>query len=258
MDNKEVPVVILCGGRGYRMGSLTYSRPKCLIPVRDNALLWYSLNHFRHFGFRRFILPLGYGSEQIRHWLSLRTEFAECHFTLLDTGLDSRLAQRLKQALPSMKSDTTFFLANSDTICRFDLRVGLARHRNSRGSVTLMTMPVRSHWGLIIEHRGCVVGFERDSLIRNVNLGEGSVGRINSGFAIISRLALEAELGWLLDVDSDNYEQDFYGTLAQRGDLNYIFMPQFWMAFDTPKDLVSANEPEAAKEIDDIVYLYKS
>ena len=240
------------------MGALTNNLPKCLIRVREYALLWFTLNHFRSFGFHRFILPLGYGAEQIRHWLSTQPDFEDCHFTLLDTGIDSRLTQRLNLVLPLMQDDSTFFLANSDTICRFDLKVGLDYHRAAGRLVTLMTMPVRSHWGLVIEQRGNVIGFERDSLIENVQMSEGLIGKINSGFAIISCSALETELHWMLNIDSDSYEQDFYGTMARRDGLNSISMPQFWMAFDTPKDLITANEPTIAKAIDEIVCLYNN
>ena len=261
MENNFIPVVILCGGKGSRMGELTEEYPKSLLTVGGHALLWYVIHHFRSFGFRRFVLPLGFGADKIRQWLDRCPDFNDCKFTLVETGANTPVTQRLDLVMPALKDETTFFLANSDTICRFDLIAGLEHHRASRKAVTLMTMPVRSHWGLILQRDEEVVAFERSSLIEKVQVSSpagGLTGSINSGFAIINRAALEAELGWMRTMNDDNYEQDFYGFLAQQGALGVISMPQFWMAFDTKKDLIGAKSVPAVDTIEQIITFYKA
>lgn len=261
MENNYVPVVILLGGKGSRMGVLTQSRPKCLLMVGGHALLWYVLHHFRSFGFRRFVLPLGFGADQIRQWLGHSPDFDDCNFTLVETGINTPVTQRLDLILPSLNDETTFFLANADTICRFDLIAGLAHHRAGSQSVTLMTMPVRSRWGVVLQQDGKVVAFERNSLIEKVQVRSPTgplTGSINSGFAIIDRSALESEMSWMLTMNGDSYEHDFYGFLAREGALSAIPMPQFWMAFDSQKDLDSAESAPTADAIKQIIALYTS
>lgn len=57
--------VILAAGRGLRMGTLTASLPKVMLPVFDLPLLEYSINYLKQFGIRYFYINTHYRSESI-------------------------------------------------------------------------------------------------------------------------------------------------------------------------------------------------
>ena len=63
-------VIILCGGRGSRMGELTQNTPKTLILVNGKPILWYIIKSMYQNGIRHFILPTGFKSELIREYIS--------------------------------------------------------------------------------------------------------------------------------------------------------------------------------------------
>ena len=66
MENKSLikkkTTVILCGGKGTRLGTLGKKVPKTLVKVQNKEILWYILKHLKKNGFNDIILPLGYES----------------------------------------------------------------------------------------------------------------------------------------------------------------------------------------------------
>ena len=72
-DVKDLQVVILCGGQGTRMREETEFRPKALVEVGGRPVLWHLMRHYYHFGYRRFVLCLGYRGSMIKeYFLSYR------------------------------------------------------------------------------------------------------------------------------------------------------------------------------------------
>jgi glucose-1-phosphate cytidylyltransferase len=79
-DNKNIPVVILCGGMGTRLAEYTEVRPKPLVEVGGKPILWHIMKHYSQYGFNEFILALGYKGEQIKRYFldfySLNQDFS--------------------------------------------------------------------------------------------------------------------------------------------------------------------------------------
>ena len=61
-------VVILCGGYGTRMGAVTGTRPKPMVPVGPHPLLWHVMRGFADQGYRDFVLATGYLRDPIEAW----------------------------------------------------------------------------------------------------------------------------------------------------------------------------------------------
>lgn len=79
MINKDIPVFILCGGLGTRLKEETEFRPKPMVPVGDKPILWHIMNSYSRYGFKKFILCLGFKSEIIKSYFlnysSLNSDF---------------------------------------------------------------------------------------------------------------------------------------------------------------------------------------
>ena len=93
----DIPVVILCGGMGTRIRDVTDAVPKPLIDVGGRPILWHVMKTYDHFGFRRFVLCLGYRSFDIKqYFLRYRENLAD--FTLhLKGDHDAVVPQRGRQ-----------------------------------------------------------------------------------------------------------------------------------------------------------------
>jgi glucose-1-phosphate cytidylyltransferase len=72
----DIPVFVLCGGLGTRLGSLTAERPKPMIEIGDRPMLAHVMSCYDRYGFRRFVLCAGYRAEVISQYF---LSFAAVH-----------------------------------------------------------------------------------------------------------------------------------------------------------------------------------
>ena len=63
--NFPTQAVILCGGLGTRLRPYTFSRPKPMVDINGQPFLYYLLKQLSEVGITRFLLLLGYKSDQI-------------------------------------------------------------------------------------------------------------------------------------------------------------------------------------------------
>ena len=89
--------IVLCGGRGGRLGSLGEKTPKCLLRVRGQPILWYIILRLHLDGFNHFILPLGYRGHMIRDYVNEVLSPLNASFDMPDTGEDTSIGGRLSQ-----------------------------------------------------------------------------------------------------------------------------------------------------------------
>ncbi len=66
MKTEEIPVFILCGGLGTRLKEETEFRPKPMVPVGPQPIMWHIMRKYRKHGFRRFVLCLGFKAEAVK------------------------------------------------------------------------------------------------------------------------------------------------------------------------------------------------
>ena len=60
MENKKMKVVILCGGKGTRLGLDTKLVPKPMVKINDHPIILHIINYYIKFGYTDFILALGH------------------------------------------------------------------------------------------------------------------------------------------------------------------------------------------------------
>jgi glucose-1-phosphate cytidylyltransferase len=61
--------VILCGGKGTRLGSIGKEIPKSLVNIQKKPIIWYIINILIKKGFNHFILPTGYKGKKLKDYL---------------------------------------------------------------------------------------------------------------------------------------------------------------------------------------------
>ena len=66
--NAQIPVVILCGGLGTRLREETEFKPKPMVKIGNRPILWHIMKIYAHYGFRKFILCLGYKGDLIKEY----------------------------------------------------------------------------------------------------------------------------------------------------------------------------------------------
>ena len=59
-------VVILAGGFGTRLSELTQELPKPMVRIGDTPILVHIMKIYANFGFKDFIIALGYKSDYVK------------------------------------------------------------------------------------------------------------------------------------------------------------------------------------------------
>ena len=60
MENSDIPVVILAGGLGTRLREETEHRPKPMVEIGPNPILWHIMKIYSSYGFNNFYICAGY------------------------------------------------------------------------------------------------------------------------------------------------------------------------------------------------------
>jgi glucose-1-phosphate cytidylyltransferase len=240
---KSMPVVILCGGMGTRLGEMTEVRPKPLVEIGGRPILWHIMKHYSRYGFNEFYLALGYKGEMIKRYflnfytlgqdfsVSLRsgkvrtlnntnTEPWEVH--LVDTGQATLTGGRLKK-LADFIDKRPFMMTYGYGVSELHLDKLLAFHRRKKGLVTLTAVRPPARFGAL--------EFDGDQIRRFKEKSTLHEGWINGGFFVIEPEALAY-------IDSDvMWEHAPMERLADDGRLYAYRHEGFWQCMDTLRDL---------------------
>jgi len=248
----DVTAVVLCGGRGSRMGSLTLDLPKPLLPVRGRPILHYILGMLRQRGIGRVVLPIGYKGEEIVRFVEQADFGDDFDVRLVETGENTSIADRLRGVRAHLPTSGEMLLTNGDTVFDFPIDEAVATHRAADRKVTLCTVSIRSQFGLVLAQDGAVIGFERNSPVSHfaVSGRDEQIGLINAGIAVIDLADIHAWLDDRHDERSDNFEELYYGVRCAAGEAGAYRVPGFWKNFDTAKDIEEADRPDIASVLD--------
>ncbi|MDH7516399.1 MAG: sugar phosphate nucleotidyltransferase [Bacteroidota bacterium] len=243
----NVPVVILCGGKGLRLLPYSSDFPKALIPIGDMPVLWHVMKLFSAYHYRRFILAIGHRGDEIIDWF-LRFRERRCDFTLsfagpgdrrfhkqlpederqweitfVHTGEETETGGRLRRVLPYI--DGEHVLATyADGLTDADIPSILRFHLDNGYHATLLSVYCRSRFGVL----DC-----RDGLVSRFDEKPERILRVNGGFFAFHRSVLENIPG-----DEAVLETHVLPKLAEMGVLGAYEHNGFWHCLDTPKDLL--------------------
>lgn len=235
-------VAILAGGVGSRLSEETVSRPKPMVEVGGQPMLWHIMQYYARFGYDDFVIALGYKGEFIKRWMleyaslsgdltvGLRNdevirhgaEPADWTVSMIDTGQDTATGGRIKRLQQEIGNEP-FMLTWGDGISDVDLHALLDFHR-SHGKIATLTAvrpPARfGHLGLDGNH---VVEFSEKP-----QTGEGW---INGAFFV-----MEPEVFDYIDGDDTQFEREPLSRLAHDGQLMAYQHWGFWQCMDTLRD----------------------
>ncbi|MCG8430666.1 MAG: NTP transferase domain-containing protein [Candidatus Omnitrophica bacterium] len=224
-------VVVLCGGKGTRMGKDLQGVPKPLIKVGRKPILWHILKYYAHAGFADFILCLGYKGNRIREYFRGSREFK---VTCVNTGLHTHTGGRLKRIEKYITGDT-FFATYGDGLADVNLRDLLDFHHSRGRLATLTAVRPHSTFGIagIDSHTSKVTHFEEKPLLDHW---------INGGFFVFDRRAFRFMRA------GDVLERQSFSRLLKQGELAAYKHEGFWECMDTYKDNRKLNELWASRK----------
>jgi glucose-1-phosphate cytidylyltransferase len=238
-------VDIFAGGRGTLISEESSLRPKPLIEIGGKPILWHIMKIYAAYGHTEFIICLGYKGWMIKEYFAnyflhnaditvdLSNNSLEVHnnnaepfkVSLIDTGLDTMTAGRLKRVLPYVGNET-FMLTYGDGVCNVNIDELVSFHKQHGKICTMTAIQATSRFGVIkMEDDGTIESFEEKP--------EDSGTWINGGFFVI-----EPEIAKYLKDDADDimWERQPMDDLARDGEIVAYRHHDFWKCMDTLRD----------------------
>lgn len=252
-------VVILCGGKGTRLKEETEFRPKPLIKVGERPIVWHIMKMYAHYGFKEFVLCLGYKGEMIKdYFLNYEAMNNDCTVflgkkdgirfhnaheeedwavTMVNTGLESGTGARIMKCKPYV-GDEPFMVAYGDGVGNIDISRVLALHKKS-GKVGVVTgVHPSSRFGeLSLDTEGVVRAFNEKPQMH--------AGVVNAGYFVFT----PEIFNYLNDSDECCFEQEPLTRLAADGELITHIHDGFWQCADTYRELELLNSLWKSKKV---------
>lgn len=241
-------VVILAGGLGTRLAEETAARPKPMVEIGSRPILWHIMKLYAHYGFRDFIICLGYKAEIVkRHFLSYyhlagdltlslgdgeivvhgpRSE--DWLVTLVDTGPMTETGGRLRRVREYV-GDSTFLVTYGDGVGDVDLADLVSFHHRHGKLATLTAVRPPARFGAL--------GLEGDRVARYVEKPESGEGWVSGGFFVFEPGVFD----YLTD-DETILERGPLSRLAETGQLWVYRHSGFWQCMDTLRDVRALNQ----------------
>ncbi|MDD5044237.1 MAG: sugar phosphate nucleotidyltransferase [Candidatus Omnitrophica bacterium] len=219
----DIPVVILCGGKGTRMGN--DELPKPMFRIGDKPMLSHIMSIYSHYGFNNFILALGYKKEKFREYFKGMHKWK---IKFVDTGLETNTGGRIKKLESLIKSEI-FLATYGDGLSDVDINKVLDYHLCRGKIATLVSVRPHSPFGIIgiDTHTDRVTHFEEKPMLDHW---------INGGFFVFNRSVFKY-MG-----KNDILERDVLPSLAKDKNLLAYKHDGFWKCMDTYKDNLNLNE----------------
>jgi glucose-1-phosphate cytidylyltransferase len=235
-------VVILAGGLGTRLAEQTELKPKPMVEIGGQPILWHILKHYAHHGYKEFAIALGYRGDDIKRYFLERTSLngdmtirlkgsrLERHsgdmddwtVHLVDTGSETNTGGRVKR-LEKLLTGKTFLLTYGDGVADIDLRALVKFHKKCGRVATVSAVRPPARFGGLILNGEAVERFTEKP--------QSGEGWINGGY-----LVLEPEIFRYLANDGCSLEADALENLAADGQLAAYRHEGFWQCMDTLRD----------------------
>lgn len=235
--------VILAGGKGTRLSEETHLRPKPMIEIGGQPILWHIMKLYSSFGVNDFVVCLGYRGYVIKEYFAnyllhrsdvtfdLANNQLHVHncasepwkVTLVDTGEDTMTGGRLRRIRRYVEDEDAFCFTYGDAVSDVDIGALIDFHRRSNKKATVTAVSPPARFGRM--------ELDGDSVTRFAEKPRSDGGLINGGFFVLSPSVLD-----YVEHDMQPWEAEPMERLAAEGQLAAMHHDGFWQCMDTLRD----------------------
>ncbi len=240
-------VVILAGGRGSRISEESHLKPKPMIEIGGNPILWHIMKYYSHFGYNEFVICCGYKGYMIKEYFAdyylhrsdITFDFSDENkmivhnnvaepwkVTVIDTGLNTETGARIKR-IQKYIGNERFMLTYGDGVSDVDINALVAYHEKKGKYATMTAIQPGGRFG--------VLEIDRNSNIKRfTEKAKEDGGWINGGFMVLEPEIFE----YLNDAPNLVFERDPLENIAKDGQLMAYKHNGFWQCMDTMRDRI--------------------
>ena len=236
--------VILAGGLGTRLSEETSIKPKPMVEVGGQPILWHILKIYSSNGVNDFVICCGYKGYMIKEYFAnyflrmsdvtfdMRFNQMNIHsgkaepwrVTLVDTGEDTLTGGRLKRVREHIGNET-FCFTYGDGVSDVNITKLIEFHHQQGTLATLTAVQPPGRFGAI------ALGHEQTKINRFHEKPDGDGAYINGGYFVLEPTVID----YIAD-DFTTWEQEPLQKLADLGQVSAFRHHGFWQPMDTLKD----------------------
>jgi NDP-sugar pyrophosphorylase family protein len=108
-----LPIAILMGGFATRLGSLTLTTPKCMLPINDKPFVYWQIQLLKRAGFEDFVFCASHLSDEIQSYVQDGSRFGIKVTYSLDGETQLGTGGAIVKALPLLGSDFAVIYGDS-------------------------------------------------------------------------------------------------------------------------------------------------
>ncbi len=236
--------VILAGGYGTRISEESALRPKPMVNIGQEPILWHIMKIYSHYGVNDFVICCGYKAYFIKEYFAnyflhrsdvsfdlknnqmevLQNKVEPWKVTLIDTGEKTMTGGRLKRVAEFL-GDETFCLTYGDGVSDINVGEAVAFHKQQGCLATLTAVQPPGRFGAFKLGQGqaTIPSFKEKP--------QGDGAWVNGGFFV-----LEPEVLNYIEGDETIWEKGPMEKLAEEGNLAAYRHTGFWQPMDTLRD----------------------
>jgi glucose-1-phosphate cytidylyltransferase len=236
-------IVILAGGFGTRLSEETCVKPKPMVEIGGNPILWHIMKIYSHFGYNDFIICLGYKGYLIKEYFSnyflhqsdvtidIKNNSVEVHqntaepwkVTLINTGQSSMTGGRIKRVQKYIDGET-FMLTYGDGVANVNINSLLEFHKQHSKYATVTAVQPSAKFGAL--NLG-----SNDNILSFQEKPKSDGAWVNGGFFI-----LEPQIFDYIAGNETIWEREPMESLTRDDQLLAYRHKGFWKCVDTLRD----------------------
>ena len=221
-------VIILAGGYGTRLGSITDEIPKPMVLIGDKPIIAHIMNIYAEYGYTDFIIALGYKQHIIKEHFE-KNDYG-WNVALVDTGLNTLKGGRLKRLEKYLEDGDTHMMTYGDGVANIDIDKLVDFHHSQGKMLTISGVHPPARFGELIEKDGKLLSFKEKPQM--------STGIISGGFFVFNKKLLEH----LTEDENCDLEYGVFEKLAEQGEIMVYKHENKWECVDTERDLKHLNK----------------
>lgn len=235
-------VVILAGGLGTRISEETTVKPKPMVEIGPEPIIWHIMKIYSSQGFNDFIICAGYKQNIIkdyfvsylRNHIDIEVDFKgnsvkilnehkeDWSVKVIDTGLLTMTGGRIKR-IEKYINDEEFMVTYGDGLSDVELNRLLLSHRKSGKQLTVTAVQPKGRFG--------VLTMDGDKVLDFTEKPSGDGMWINGGYYVMNE-----EIFDYIDDDTTVFEHEPIKMLVNEGKVNAYKHLGFWKPMDTLTD----------------------